>query len=78
MEYNLGTYLVEQQFEGVAVNNYRWVPEHGRIVVNALVEGPTPHGFQIQIVRTVEIDRVVDIPQGVLKSCIREGEINDT
>lgn len=60
---SLGAYVIEQHLEEIAVNNCRWMPKHGRVIINAVVEWATPCEFWTQIWRSSKFYRVVDAPE---------------
>lgn len=74
VEQSLDTYVFEHRLEGVAVNSCRCTPEHGRVVVTALVEGAIAYDFEIQVRKNSDFRRTVDDPETIFNIMYKKGE----
>ena len=67
LEMKLERYVGDRNLEGVAVTRGKWTPEHGQVVVNALLDGIVPPAFRTTVRKSVAFNRAWDDPEAVFK-----------
>ena len=74
LEQKIEKYVEDRNLEGVAVTKGKWTPEHGQVVVNALLDGVVLPAFRTTIRKAVTFHRVFDDPLRVIEIIYPKGE----